>query len=139
MRSRFGRPLKPLRQPGVWFLLWCMAVVAVVGISLLPMVDQSHARISDKLQHFIAYFVLAAAAVQLFASWPALIGAGLALVLLGVGVEYAQGALTVTRTADRMDAVANAFGVAAGLATRLTPLRNLLLSLEARWLPRPPG
>lgn len=138
-RRRFGRSLKPLRLPGLWCALWCLAVAVVVVVSLMPAPDLPSPPGSDKLHHFLAYFLLAAAAVQLFARWPALLGAGLGLVLLGIGLEHAQGALTATRMADRMDALANTLGVAAGLATRLTPLRDLLLSLEARLLPRTPG
>ena len=55
------------------------------------------------------------------------VGAG--LVLMGVGIEFAQGALTSNRMADPMDAVANTVGVLAGMATALTPLRDMLL----RW------
>ena len=71
---------------------------------------------SDKFEHFLAYALLAARAVQLYARWPALLGAGLGLVLLGIGLEYAQGALTATRLMDRWDALANTLGVIAGLA-----------------------
>src|SRR5690606_23802589 len=79
---------------------------------------------------FLAYFVLAAAAVQLFRNWPALLGAGLGLVLLGIGIEYAQASLTATRMAEARDALANTLGVIAGLGTRLTPLHDLLLRLD---------
>ena len=134
-RPRFGRSLKPLRWPWAWSALWCLAIALVVAVSLLPAPDLPDAPGSDKLHHFIAYFLLAASAVQLFARWPALLGAGLGLVLLGIGLEHAQGALTDTRMADRWDALANTLGVIAGLAIRLTPLHDLLLRLEARLAP----
>lgn len=134
-RPLLGRSLKPLRWPWAWCALWCLAIAAVVVFSIMPAPDLPDAPGSDKLHHFLAYFVLAASAVQLFARWPALLGAGLGLVLLGIGLEYAQGALTGTRHADRMDALANTLGVIAGLATRLTPLRDLLFRIEARLFP----
>jgi len=137
-RPRFGRSLKPLRWPWAWSALWCLAIALVVAVSLLPAPDLPDAPGSDKLHHFIAYFLLAASAVQLFARWPALLGAGLGLVLLGIGLEHLQGAATDTRMADRLDALANTLGVIAGLATRMTPARDLLLRLEARLLPKPP-
>src|SRR5690606_19491467 len=87
---------------------------------------------SDKWSHFLAYGALAAGAVQLFRNWPALLGAGLGLVLLGIGLEYAQGSLTDTRMADGDEALANTLGVIAGLATRLPPLHDLLLRLDGR-------
>lgn len=136
-RRRPGRSLKPLRYPLAWSALWCLAIALVVVASMLPAPDLPSPPGGDKLHHFLAYFLLAASAVQLFARWPALLGAGLGLVLLGIGLEHAQGALTGTRMADRWDALANTLGVIAGLGTRLTPLHDLLLRVEARLFPRP--
>lgn len=138
-RPRLGRSLKPLRFPVAWSALWCLAIAAVVVFSVMPAPDLPDAPGSDKLHHFLAYFALAASAVQLFARWPALLGAGLGLVLLGIGLEHAQGSLTGTRFADRWDALANTLGVIAGLGTRLTPARDLLLRIEARLFPRARG
>ncbi|MGY1459323.1 MULTISPECIES: VanZ family protein [unclassified Luteimonas] len=135
-RLRPGRSLKPLRYPLAWCTLWCLGIAALVVGSMMPAPDLPSPPGSDKLHHFLAYFLLAASAVQLFARWPALLGAALGLVLLGIGLEHAQGALTGTRFADRMDALANTLGVIAGLATRLTPLGDLLLRVEARLFPR---
>ncbi|WP_407353060.1 VanZ family protein [Luteimonas sp. R10] len=130
MKRRLGRSLKPFRRPGLWAGLWCAAVSAVVVLSLAPPPPMPPVDGGDKFGHFIAYFVLAAGAVQLYARWPSLLGAGIGLVLMGVGLEYAQGALTETRQMERADALANTLGVAAGLAVRLTPWRDALLRLE---------
>ena len=131
-RLRFGRALKPFRRPWLWSALWSLAIAVVVVASLLPAPELPDAPGSDKLHHFLAYFALAAAAVQLYARWTSLLGAGLGLVLLGVGLEHAQGALTETRMADYRDALANALGVVAGLGTRLAPWRDALLRLDQR-------
>ena len=87
----------------------------------------------DKVQHLLGYFVLSAFAVMLFARMrtQALCAAG--LVALGIGLEIAQAALTVSREADPADALFNAMGVLAGLAIAATPLANLLQRLDARW------
>lgn len=130
-----GRSLKPLRHPRLWQGLWVVAIAAVVVLSLAPSVPLPDVPDSDKLGHFLAYFALAASAVQLYARWPSLLGAGVGLVLLGIGLEYAQGALTDTRMQDPADALANTLGVIAGLATRLTPARDVLLRLEPRLTP----
>lgn len=127
---RPGRSLKPLRHPRFWAALWCLAIAAVVVSSLMPPPPMPEFDGSDKWSHFLAYFALAASAVQLFRGWPALLGAGLGLVLLGIGIEYAQGALTVDRMAETKDALANTLGVIAGLGTRLTPLHDLLLRID---------
>ena len=129
-RPRFGRSLKPLRWRWARCALWCAAIALLVAVSLLPAPELPDAPGSDKWSHFLAYFVLAGCAVQLFRNWPALLGAGLGLVLLGIGLEYAQGGLTTTRMGDGRDALANTLGVIAGLGLRLTPLRDLLLRID---------
>lgn len=128
-----GRSLKPLRHARLWSSLWSLAIAIVVVVSLIPAPDLPQLPPgSDKWEHFLAYFALSAAAVQLFARWPSLLGAGLGLVLMGIGLEYAQGALTDTRLMDRWDALANTLGVIAGLGTRMTRWRDALLRFDPR-------
>jgi VanZ family protein len=130
---RFGRSLKPFRRPLLWSALWCAAVAAVVVLSLTPVPDLGELpEHSDKFEHFLAYALLAAGAVQLYPRWRSLVVVGLALVFMGIGLEYAQGALTTTRMMDRADALANTLGVIAGLAVQLTPLRDALLHFDTR-------
>lgn len=124
--------LKPFRHPRLWTSLWCLGIALLVVLSLLPAPDLPQPPGSDKLHHFVAYGLLAAWAVQLYARWPSLLGAGLGLVLLGIGLEHAQGALTDTRMADGRDALANTLGVIAGFMLRLTPWRDLLLRFDTR-------
>ena len=125
--------LKPLRHLRLWLGAWICALLATVVASLLPvfllpMLPPG----SDKLEHFGGYALLAAAAVQLFAGWRALSRAALGLVALGVVLEIAQGAFTATRQMDAFDALANTCGVLLGMATVLTPLRDLLLRWQRR-------
>lgn len=130
---RFGRSLKPFRRPALWAALWCAAVAATVIGSLMPATDLGDLPTgSDKYQHFLVYALLAAGAVQLYPRWPSLLSVGIALVLMGIGLEYAQGAFTADRMMDRMDALANTLGVIAGLALQLTPWRDLLLRFDRR-------
>ena len=122
---------KPFRRPWLWAGLWLLLIATIVIGSLLPSGDlTSLPRVSDKLQHFAGYFVLAAGAVQLFARTRALLLACLALIALGLGLEVAQGLLTSSRMMDARDALANLLGVLTGLATRLTPLRDLVLRID---------
>ena len=124
-------PLKPLRWPRAWLALWVLALVVVWVLCLvsLPPVDLPSG--SDKVEHFIAYFVLAASGVQVFQGRRALLWMAVGLVAMGVAIEAAQAALTATRVADVHDVLANTLGVLAGTALAATPLGNLLL----RWVP----
>lgn len=128
-----GPALKPLRRPRLWLALWWIAILVVVVCSLLPAFLLPEVPSGgDKVEHFTAYFLLAAAAVQLFAARRALVGAGVGLVALGVAMEIAQGLLTTTRQMDVHDALANSMGVAGGLLTLATPWRDVLLAWDRR-------
>ena len=124
--------LKPLRRPRLWLGLWIAAIVALVVVCLVPLDSLPPLpENSDKLEHLFGYFALSAAAVQLFGSRRALLVATVALVALGIGVEFAQG-FTAYRSSDPADALANTLGVLLGMATALTPWRDLLLRMEKR-------
>lgn len=124
--------LKPLRRPRLWLGLWIAAIVALIVICLVPLNSLPPLPAnSDKLEHLFGYFVLSAAAVQLFASRRALSLAAVGLIVLGIGVEIAQG-YTAYRSSDPADALANTLGVLLGMATALTPWRDLLLRMDKR-------
>ena len=130
---RFGHSLKPFRRPWLWAGLWCVLVAVVVVASLVPIHDLPPVPPgTDKLEHSLAYFALAAGAVQLFAKRLALLSVCVALALLGIGLEQAQAAMGLGRQMDPRDALANTVGVLAGLATQLTRWRDLLLRFDTR-------
>ena len=128
-----GSWLKPLRWPRAWLALWALAILVVIVVCLMPppvlppLPDNS-----DKVEHLLAYFFLAAVAVQLFAERRALWIVAIGLVALGIGIEVAQGVLTSDRSADPHDALANTLGVLLGMSTLLTPWRDLLQHFEKR-------
>lgn len=125
--------LRAFHRPAPWLGLWLLAIAAVIAVCLGPpprIPDLPSG--SDKVEHFLAYFLLAWGAVQLFARPRALWLAAIGLVALGIGIEFAQGALTTDRMADPRDALANSVGVAAGMALLPTPLRNCMLWLDRR-------
>lgn len=124
--------LKPLRRPRLWLGLWIAAIVALIVVCLIPLNSLPPLpENSDKVEHLLGYFALSAAAVQLFGSRRALLVATVGLVALGIGVEIAQG-FTAYRSSDPVDALANTLGVLLGMATALTPWRDLLLRIEKR-------
>lgn len=125
--------LQPLRHASSWLSLWWLAIAVVLVASLAPpRALPPIADGSDKLYHLLGYFVLAAVAVQLFRRGAGLWWVAAGLVLMGIAVEWAQGALTAQRSADPLDALANAAGVALGMALAFTPARHWLQRLE-RW------
>lgn len=122
--------MKPLRHRRAWHALWWTAIAVVVAVCLMPPPPLPPLpRNSDKIHHLLAYFALAAAAVQIYRRGAMLWLVGLGLVAMGIAIEVMQGTLTSTRAADPYDALANAIGVGCGLAMAFTPLRDLLL----RW------
>ena len=128
---RWGHSLKPFRRPMLWASAWMLMVAAVVAGSLLPPGDlPSTPMRNDKLMHFFGYFVLMAAAVQLYARRASWVAMALFLALLGIGLEWLQAEMHVGRMAERADALANTLGVLAGFTTGFTPLRNLLLRID---------
>ena len=129
---RMGRSLKPFRRPWLWAGLWILAIAAVVVGSLVPGRDLPAVPVSDKFEHFAAYAVLAAGAVQLFARRVSWAFVCLLLVLMGIGLEVLQAEMALGRMLDRNDAMANTIGVLLGLATSLTPWRDALLRLDPR-------
>lgn len=125
--------LKPLRRPLAWLGLWLLAIAVVIGVCLMPGAElPPMPRNIDKIEHAFAFFVLAASAVQLFRPGRALLGAAAGLVLLGVGIEFAQAAFTVDRSADPLDVLADSVGVLLGLATAMTPWSDALLRMQGR-------
>lgn len=127
------RGLKPLRHPRLWLWFWWLAVVLVFVVCLVPAPDLPLTPPGfDKLEHATAFFLLAASAVQLYQGGRALWRVAIGLLALGVAIELAQYAFTRTRSMDPADVLADAVGVAAGFAIALTPLRDLLLRLDAR-------
>ena len=87
--------------------------MAVIALSLLPQETLPEIGAWDKLNHALAYGVLAVAGGLGFKGWRSLLMVGLGLVVLGAGLELAQ-SVTPNRDGSITDAVANLVGVAIG-------------------------
>ncbi|MDI9237843.1 VanZ family protein [Lysobacter sp. LF1] len=125
--------LRDFRRPWLWLGIWLLMIGAVVATSLVSAQDLPPAPFDgvDKVEHFLAYLILAAYAVMLFQGRRAQSVAVAGLIGLGIGLEFAQGALTVSRQADSADALANALGALGGLVLGPTPA-----ALALEWLDR---
>lgn len=126
--------LRPLHWPGLWLGTWALMMAAIVAGSLAPAEDLPQVWFpgADKLQHLLGYAVLSGYAAMLFASRRALGTAAAGLVLLGILIEGAQGALTASRQADLADMLANLAGVALGQALGMTRAVDLLQWADRR-------
>lgn len=105
-------------------------LAAVIVLSLIPPPDLQVRlpRNADKVEHLLAYAALAFGALQLFARRRVLAAVACGLVVLGVGLEIAQGWLVPeVRSRDMLDAVANTLGVLLGFAPVRTRFATVLL------------
>ena len=123
---------RDFHRPRLWLGLWLLGWALCIALSLLPPIPLGEPPDSDKLGHFLAYFTLMAWAVMLFKGWRARVLVAGALMLLGLGLEFAQATLTTTRQGDARDMVANTLGVLAGLGVAVTPGRHLLAWLDRK-------
>ncbi len=90
-----------------------IGLVAVITLSLLPQETLPETDTWDKLNHALAYGVLAVLGGIGFKGWRSLLMVGLGLVVLGAGLELAQ-SVTPDRDGSITDALANFVGVAMG-------------------------
>ncbi|QYR52928.1 VanZ family protein [Lysobacter soyae] len=128
-----GRSLRDFKRPALWSAIWTFGIVLAVVLSLLPPADIPSPPLgNDKLGHFLAYFVLMAWAVMLYAQRASWVASAVLLFGLGIGMEYLQGAMHQGRQRDLNDIYANMLGVIAGFALCLTPLQRLLQKLDQR-------
>lgn len=109
-----------------------LAISGVVIGSLMPASGLPDVRVSDKTQHFVAYALLSAGAVQLFLSRLSWGFVCVLLVVMGIGIEHMQAQMGLGRMLDRGDAMANTIGVLIGLATAFSPWRDALLRWDRR-------
>jgi len=94
-----------------------IGLVAVIALSLLPQETLPETGTWDKLNHALAYGLLAVSGGIGFKGWRSLLMVGIGLVVLGAGLELVQ-SVTPDRDGSITDAVANFVGVAIGsLAT----------------------
>jgi hypothetical protein len=118
-----------LRHARLWYLLGIGLTLTVIVASLVPARDLPHVRVSDKVEHFVAYGSLALwfGGLLPLRKYPWL---ALALLALGGGIEITQGLMGLGREADWRDFYADAWGTALGLGLCLAGLRHWVRWLE---------
>jgi VanZ family protein len=113
--------LPTLRYPRAWFGAGLLIATAITVTSLLPARDLPALGISDKVEHAVAYALLAFwfASVMARRDFLYLV---LALLAFGGGIEIAQGLMGLGREADLLDLAADGVGIVAGVVLAATPL-----------------
>lgn len=128
--------MRDFAKPKLWLGIWMFGWLLCIVLSLTPSVPiPAGVPDGDKIGHMFAYGVLSTWAVMIFRSRRQWLRSAVALLALGIAIEFAQGALTAYRTADPYDALADAVGITLGLCLAWTPAQYFLLKLERRWLP----
>jgi VanZ family protein len=120
-----------LRYKTLWLSIGISLVVTVILLSLMaPPKDMMDALPSDKLAHFVAYFVLMGWFAQIYHTnkqrWLYLIG----FLMLGLTLEILQG-LGGVRHADWVDMLANSAGVISAFLVTKTRLAYILVYIES--------
>lgn len=125
-----------LRYRRTWLALGGLWIALVIILSLMskPLHPLSFEQ-SDKFSHLLAYGWLMLWFCQLYAGQAMRLGLALALIALGVGLEFLQ-SLTPNRSYDLFDMAANTAGVSLGWLLACTPLAHGLHAVETRWLAR---
>lgn len=104
-----------LRFPRLWLGLGWLAVACAIVVCLMPVSQLPQPpNLSDKTEHFLAYFMLSVWFAGIYARsryWVIALG----LAVMGIAIEFAQGAMGYGRQADAADVLANCSGIVVGL------------------------
>lgn len=105
----------PVRYSRSWLTIGWAMVAAATLVCLVPAQELPQTGIGDKYEHSIAYAALMLWFAGLYPRSRYVIIA-FALFVMGVLIEFAQGAMHLGRTADARDVIANSIGIVIGLA-----------------------
>ena len=125
-------PTPALPSPQSLRAFWLMGLLLVAGVivvCLLPARNLPGTGINDKVEHAIAFLVMALWFAGLIARRDSLYLL-LALIALGGSIEIAQGLMGLGRNADPLDLLADSAGALLGVALSLTPLGRCVQWLD---------
>jgi VanZ family protein len=115
--------------------IWLIVGIAIIAflwlVSLMPAPPYIGMPNEDKYAHLISYGGTMWWWAQLWPPWKKRLLLAVLLALMGVAIEFAQGA-TSWRSFDVMDMLANSIGVLVGWVVAMTPLGKLLEVIE-KW------
>jgi VanZ family protein len=123
--------LLPLRYGRAWLVISWIIVVMAVAVCLMPMNRLPlPAGANDKVEHTVAYVLLSLwfAGIYPRSRYPII---AISLFLMGVGIEFAQGAMHYGRQADFHDVIANSSGILVGLTLAFIGLGGWAQRIES--------
>ena len=120
--------LATLRHPRLWQVIGWLLVLGAVYLSLSPG-STVPGLINDKVAHATTYAVLMLWFAGLYPR-PRYVWIALCLFLMGVFIEFAQGAMALGRQRDYLDVLANSAGIALGLTLALGWLGDWVQRVE---------
>lgn len=118
-----------LRYRRTWLVLGWIAVAVALVLNLMPSAFAPTV-VNDKFEHTLGYVLLTlwfCGTLPRSRFWLVAVG----LLVMGIGVEILQDAMRWGRQADVRDVVADAAGIAIGLALALTVLAEWPRRVEA--------
>jgi hypothetical protein len=115
----------------LWLIIGIALIALLWWLSLMRSPPNINVPDGDKYGHLLAYGGTMWWWAQLWRTWRKRLRLAVSLALMGVVIEFVQGA-TGWRTFDAMDMLANSLGVLAGWGVAMTPLGKLLAVIE-KW------
>lgn len=117
----------------LWVFLGIIYIAVILAVSLLRVpeinIEFSH---TDKIIHFLMYFILVGWFIQLYHKPESRLAILLAAILFGLLIEYLQG-MTSYRSFDYVDEIANSAGAALAFLLAGTSFNTLLGRID-RWI-----
>lgn len=111
----------PVRHPRWWLVIGWMLIALSILVCLLPGNKLPNTGANDKVAHSLVYALLMLWFAGIYPrSRYVLIAFG--LFLMGVAIEWAQGAMHLGRVSDTRDVIANSGGIILGLIIALLGL-----------------
>lgn len=125
---------RPLKHFNRWLAVGWILIGIIIILSLIPDYDLRLVQEfvpNDKVGHFLAYGTLMGWFVQLYYPLRTKVVLCILFICMGVGLEVLQ-SLTLTRTYDIYDMLANSIGVILGLLLSHGAMGRLLIRFENR-------
>ncbi|OQW94727.1 MAG: hypothetical protein BWK79_04885 [Beggiatoa sp. IS2] len=125
----------PLRYTLWWLAMGILLIIVIIIASLMPVPDVVNQlpQNTDKLQHFIAYFILMGWFVQIYHLLSQRVCLAICFILLGLLLEILQG-FSGIRHADWTDILANSLGILLAWQVGETRFSNILIYFEKHYL-----